>query len=71
MKQSVFIFNKNILLFVFQSKNISTLNWATWLTSIILVTWEAEIGRISIQAQTLFKKFLSIQCHGSGDRVPV
>jgi hypothetical protein len=25
--------------------------WTLWLTSLILATWEAEIGRISVQGQ--------------------
>jgi hypothetical protein len=33
------------------------LAWGQWLMPVILVTWEADIGRIAIQGQPRQKKF--------------
>jgi hypothetical protein len=33
----------------YQEKNIKARQW--WLTPVILATWEAEIGRITVQGQ--------------------
>jgi hypothetical protein len=34
-----------------QSRNISTTGWERCSTSVILTTWEVEIGRITVQGQ--------------------